>query len=266
MTLGLLKRSICCSLLGLGVLASAHAQLSYQPESPTRTQNATDPRHRAKVHTELGAAYFEAGNMAIALDHLKIALDADSSYYQANNVRGLVYAALKEDAKAEAEFQRALGMAPNDPEVNNNYGWYLCGSGKERQSIAYFLNALKSPLYETPDRAYTNAGSCALKAGDLDGAQNYLLKALQLSRDGALAARLQLAHVLYRRGNFEESRIYLGEVIKNMDPPTAEALWLGIRLERKRGDRMAEGSYASRLRGRYPTSPEYQEFLKGNFE
>ena len=51
-----------------------------------------------------------------------------------------------------------------------------------------------------------------------------------------------------------------------MEPPSADALWLGLRLERRQGNRAAEAGYASQLRGRYPTSPEYQEFLKGNFE
>ena len=48
--------------------------------------------------------------------------------------------------------------------------------------------------------------------------------------------------------------------------PTPEALWLGVRLERKLGNKAGEGSYASQLRSRYPTSREYQLFLKGNFE
>jgi len=150
--------------------------------------------------------------------------------------------------------------------VNNNYGWYLCDTGKERQSIAYFLNALKHPLYETPDRAYTNAGTCALKAGDLDGAQNYLLKALSVARDPAMPARLQLAKLFFQRGNFDESRVYLTEALRMMEPPTADALWLGLRLERRQGNRDAEAGYASQLRSRYPASAEYQEFLKGNFE
>lgn len=230
-------------------------------------QGATgDPRHRAKIHTELGAMYFQAGNPAVALEELRIAIDADSRFYQAYSVRGLVHASLKEYGKAENDFRRALDISPNDPEVNNNYGWYLCETGKERQSIAYFLNALKNPLYETPERAYTNAGTCALKAGDQEGAQRYLLQAVQLSRDGAVIARLQLAKLFYQRSILEEARIYLADALKQMDPPTADALWLGLRLERKLGNRGAEGGYAAQLRSRYPTSPEYQEFLKGNFE
>jgi type IV pilus assembly protein PilF len=42
--------------------------------------------------------------------------------------------------------------------------------------------------------------------------------------------------------------------------------WLGVRIERKLGNRAAEGGFASQLRSRYPSSMEYQEFLKGNFE
>ena len=58
----------------------------------------------------------------------------------------------------------------------------------------------------------------------------------------------------------------LHDALKMMEPPSAEALWLGVRIERKLGNRAAEGGFASQLRSRYPSSMEYQEFLKGNFE
>lgn len=256
---------VCIGLLA-GLVLPVAAQFSLDSGNSSRVQNSSDSRNRARIHTELGAMYFQAGNNAVALDELRIALNADSDYFQAYSVRGLLHAGLKEYDKAEDDFRRALSIAPNDPEVNNNYGWFLCETGKERQSIAYFLTALRSPLYETPDRAYANAGTCALKAGDVDGAQSYLLKAVELARDGAPQARLQLAKLFYKRNILEESRVYLNEAVKQMEPPTAEALWLGLRLERKLGNRVAEGSYASQLRSRYPTSAEYQEFLKGKFE
>lgn len=258
--------------IALSALCVFTVQAQYNLNQPSNQyanpqgQGAGEQRNRARIHTELGAMYFQGGSMSVALDELGIALTADPGYFQAYSIRGLVRAALKEYDKAEADFQRALNLAPNDPEVNNNYGWYLCDTGKERQSIAYFLNALKSPLYETPERAYANAGTCALKAGDLEGAQGYLLQALQMSRDGGMTPRLQMAKLLFKRGTFEEARVYLSDALKLMEPPTAEALWLGVRIERKLGNRSTEGSYASQLRSRYPASPEYQEFLKGNFE
>jgi type IV pilus assembly protein PilF len=158
---------LCFGLLG-AVTVNAQQGGDFQGNSQ-KSEKSSDPRNRAKIHTELGALYFQDGNMAVALDELRIALDADSSYYQAYSVRGLVYAYLKEFARADDDFQRAMSYAPNDPDVNNNYGWYLCETGKARQSISYFLTALKNPLYETPDRAYTNAGTCALRAGDPGG-------------------------------------------------------------------------------------------------
>ncbi len=225
-----------------------------------------DPKYRAKVHTELAAAYFQAGNMAVALEETRIALESDSDYYQAYSVRGLVHAQLKENAKAEEDFRKALKIAPKNPEVNNNYGWFLCNTGQPRQSIGYFLNALKDPLYDTPDVAYFNAGTCAVKADDLDGALGYLLNSLRLARGPAAGTRYQLANLFYLRGNLDEAKIYLNDAMKEMNTPSPEALWLGVRLERKLGNKAGEGNYAAQLRNRYPTSLEYQAFLKGNFE
>lgn len=252
-------------VLGLSFALGAVAQ-SLDAPSQDRNQNSSDPKARARVHTELGAAYFQSGHMSAALDEFRIAIAADSDYVQAYSIRGLVYGQLKEYDRAEADFKRALSISPNDPEVNNNYGWYLCETGKERQSIAYFLQALKNPLYTTPERAYSNAGACALKAGDLDGAQRYLLTAVSMGKDDNGIARFHLAKLFYQRGNNEEARIYLNDGLKQMEPPTPAALWLGARLERKLGNRNGETGYVAQLRSRYPASEEYQEFLKGNFQ
>ncbi|MGE5386950.1 MAG: type IV pilus biogenesis/stability protein PilW [Betaproteobacteria bacterium] len=226
----------------------------------------SDPTTRAKIHTELASLYFQDGNMAVALEELRIAQAADPRYAPAYSVRGLVHAYLKENELAEAQFRRALELTPNDPQVNNNYGWFLCQVGKERQSIAYFLNAIKSPLYETPDLAYANAGRCAFAAGDLEGAEAYLQQAIRLSRDGGFSPRIQLAALQYKRGNLEEARRQINGVLNAMGQPTAEALWLALRVERKLGNRAAESTMAAQLRNRFPNSREYQEFIKGNFE
>lgn len=265
MIAGLGRNTLLAILVGMAFVASAGAQPSGEqlPQGPSL---GADSQTRAKIHTELGAMYFQAGNMAVALDELKTALEADSNYAAAYNVRGLVHTYLREMNEAEEDFRKALRLAPNDSEVNNNYGWFLCQNGKERQSISYFLTAIKNPLYATPDRAYTNAGACALKAGDLEGAERYLQLALKVSRDGGEAARVQLASLNYKRGTLEEARRLVSEVLRTMEPATAEALWLALRIERKLGNRQAESGFAAQLRSRYPASQEYQDFLKGNFE
>lgn len=263
--------------MAAGLVLGALAQLAGAADAPLNTAGTIQPsgpgillpsdtRTRAKAHTELGAEYFRLGDIATAISELQTAIELDSGYFEAFSVRGLVYTQIKEYAKAEEDFRRAMDLAPKDSQVKNNYGWFLCQSGKERKAISYFLDAIKDPLYATPDLAYLNAGRCAVKAGDQDGALGYLLQALRVARDGGVDARLQLADLLYRKGNYEEARYHLNEALKLIGEPPAEAVWLGLRLERKLGNRAAEGSYAAQLRSRYGTTNEYQEFLKGNFE
>ena len=46
----------------------------------------------------------------------------------------------------------------------------------------------------------------------------------------------------------------------------AEGLWLGVRVERKLGNRDAEVNYAQQLHKNFPDSPEAQALRNGNYE
>ena len=78
---------------------------------------------------------------------------ADPNYAPAYNVLGLVHMDLRENAGGAEHFERAARLAANDPDINNNYGWFLCRSGREEQSIALFPRGLEEPLYNTPARS-----------------------------------------------------------------------------------------------------------------
>jgi type IV pilus assembly protein PilF len=215
---------------------------------------------RAKVHTELAALYYRDGNMAVALEELRTAVEADSSYAPAYNVYGLVHMYLRENALADEYFRRALSLAPGDPEISNNYGWFLCQTGKERDSVAYFLAAVKNPLYPTPERAYLNAGQCSMRAGDDRAAADFLDKATRFGRP-VPQAFLLLARVDFNRGQPAEARRRLAELHRQSEP-SAESLALAMRVEQALGDRMAQNSYATQLRRRFPESPEARELMK----
>jgi type IV pilus assembly protein PilF len=233
-------------------------------ETGTLTGEVGDPRNRARIHTELASAYFERGNMGVALEELRIALAADPNYAPAYNVLGLVHMDLRENAVAQQHFERGLQLAPNDPDINNNYGWFLCQTGREVKSIAYFLAALKNPLYNNPARSYVNAGLCSMKGNNESDAIDYFGRALRSEPDN-VPALLNLATVQYKRGQQEIARGLVGRVNRLMEP-TAESLWLSLRIERKLGDRAAENALAVQLRRRFPGSPEYDNLLKGKFE
>ena len=233
-------------------------------ETGTLSGESGDPRNRARIHTELASAYFERGNMGVALEELRIAIAADSNYAPAYNVLGLVHMDLRENSVAQQHFERGLRLAPNDPDINNNYGWFLCQTGREAQSISYFLAALKNPLYNTPARSYVNAGLCSMKSNNERDAIEYFERALRSAPDNPQAL-LNLASVQYKRGQLETARGLIGRFNKVVEP-SAESLWLALRIERKLGDKSAENATASQLRRRFPGSPEYDAMLKGRFE
>lgn len=212
----------------------------------------------AKIHGELGSGYLEKKYYEIALEEFNESVKFDPNYALAYNGLGMVYSALRQDDKADANFQRSLQLDPTKSEAHNNYGSFLCTRGRYDESIPHFLEAVKNPLYPTPQFAYMNAGLCSLRKNDVLNAEAYLRKALQI--DPLLhAAAYQMALIEFNRNKFETARYYLrNSLIAN---PTAEVLWLGVRIARQLGDRDAEASQALELRRRYPDSDQTRALL-----
>ena len=223
-----------------------------------------DPRNRARVHTELAALYYERGTMGIALDELRQATAADSSYAPAYGLFGLVYTELREPQLAQESYERALRLSPNDPDINHHYGWFLCQSGREQEGLRYFMQAVKNPLYVAPWRSYSAAGLCSLRLNNTRDAEDFFLRALKLDPDEP-AALLKLGAIRYRQGSIEEARKLVARHNKLVSP-TPESLWLALRIERRLGERVAEQSYANQLRRRFPGSPEYQSLQRGQYD
>lgn len=254
-----------CAALAAACLAAAGCATGPADDGLNRPGgDETSARTRARVHTELAASYFELGNMAVALEEAREAMRADSNYAPAYNVAGLVYAQLKEDRLAEESFQTALQINPSDSDAHNNYGRFLCDRKQEREAIKHFLAAVRNPLYPTPERSWINAGLCARRSGDLAGAEGYFQNALKMRPTNAQAL-YQMTDLAYARRSYPEAKGYLNRLTQ-VAASTAEVLWLGVRIERRLGDRSSEASYALQLRNRFPNSPETQALLAGKYE
>lgn len=249
-----LKRLLFLTAFGAGLLAGGYASAEEQ----------TEARQRARIHTDLGAAYFGSGQLGVALEELNVAIQADSGFAPAYNMLGLVYMTLREDDKAEENFRRSLSLSGADSDANNNYGWFLCQRGKIDDSIRHFMAALKNPLYATPEKSYLNAGICARKKNDDAEAEEFLLKAIRL-QPRQPQALFHLADINFKRGNHAESKKFINQ-FSRIAAPTPESLWLGIRIERRLGNRSDEASYGLQLRKTFPDSPEAQALRNGKYE
>ena len=222
--------------------------------------NETALASRARSHTDLGAAYYQQGKLEIALDEFNRAVEIDPTYAQAYNGLGLVYAALNEDVKADASFKRAIQVQPGSSESHNNYGSFLCAHKRYDESITQFLEAVKNPLYSTPNLAYANAGICSVRKNDTKNAEVYLNKALQIE-PLTYSAAYQLADIQFKRGDVTNAQKTLQNAL--IGSPSPETLWLGIRIARVQGDKDAEASYAVQLRQQYPNAEQTRLLLSG---
>jgi len=252
------------------VLLAGCAAQNTDPTHDTGTiiGEVSDPRNRAKLHTELASLYYSSANYGVALEELRAAHSADSSYAPAHGMYGLVYMQLKENGRAEEAFERALRLSPNDADINHNYGWFLCQTGREPASIKYFLQAIRNPLYPTPWRSYSAAGVCTLKMDESKSrdkdAEAFFERALRLEPDEP-AALLYLGQIRYRQGNIGEARKLVARHNK-LVTPSAESLWLAVRIERRLGERLQEQAFANQLRRRYPDSAENRALQRGQYE
>ena len=151
---------------------SAQRPISDQPSN-------TDARAAAKIHVELGTAYFQSGRYGVALDEARIAEAIDPGYAPVYHLFGQVYMYLDDSGSARSSFEKAARLAPGDPEINNTYGWFLCASGEERAGIERLLSVTRNPYYQTQTRPYTNLGLCYLRLGDDAAAEGQFLRAAQ---------------------------------------------------------------------------------------
>jgi type IV pilus assembly protein PilF len=252
---------------GLLLLLAGCAGTPEAPEHDTGTiiGEVGDPRNRAKLHTELASMYYSNGNLGVALEELRAAASADANYAPAHGMYGVVYMQMKDRTRAEASFERALRLAPNDGDINHNYGWFLCQTDREPESVKYFLQAVRNPLYPTPWRSYSAAGVCTMKTKQPKDAETYFERALRLEPDEP-ASLLNLGQIRFQQGNLGEARKLVARYNKVVATPTPESLWLALRIERRLGERVQEQAFANQLRRRYPESKEYQALVRGHFD
>jgi type IV pilus assembly protein PilF len=255
---------LLAALLCAGCASKNPAPATAGPDTtPIKAQEATLAQ-RSQIRADLAAGYYERGQMAVALEELAEAQRLDPNNARVYNIYGLVYTVMGENQKADENFRRAIALAPADSEIRANWGAFLCATGHPRESIAEFDAAVRDPLYKKPEIALINAGKCSASLGEVAAADRYFRQALTVSPNNPTAS-YNLALLSYRQSQLDQARAWMRPVMQQQTPPP-EALYLGMCIERKQGDKQAELSYSSQLRNRFPESAEAKALGGGTCE
>lgn len=238
-----------------GVPVADAGQSTPQPEG--------SPRRRAEIRLQLAASYYQAGKLSIALDEVRRALSIDPTYAAAHSMLGLIHLELGDRREADANYAQALRLEPDNPEIQNNHGWYLCQTGRERESIEFFKRAAANRLYRTPALAMQNAGLCMLRINDVTAAEGFLHRSFELDASNPVA-KYELARLYLAKRELDRAGFYYGLLDRGPDVP-APVLWLGVRIAHAKGDGRQERELAEELRRRFPDSPEARALSRGAF-
>jgi type IV pilus assembly protein PilF len=237
--------------------AACTSQSTIESRPVTDTTGGADATRRAQVHTALAGEYFARGNFRVALDETRLAVKDDPRYMPAYNMQGLVYMELHEDVPAREAFDHALRLAPNDAEVLNNFGWFLCTRSDTTRAVDMLTRAASDAANPTPEKAMLSLGLCYRRMGRAADAEQLLRRAV-LIRPELIGALYNLAMLTYERGAYEDAENYMNRYTR-LAQPNLDGLALGVRIARARHDAAGEDSYMQQLRRRYPDARETQE-------
>jgi len=237
---------------GIVVLASVIALVMAGCASQRKNE-----RHRedaSNYNTQLGIDYLNAGDVPLAKEKLDRALKEAPNNPRVHTARAMLFDRMRLPAQADSEYQVALRLAPNDPDVSNNYAVYLCQIGKDAEGVKRFEAVARNALYLTPWVAYTNAGVCSHANKHDDVAIANFKQALQL-RPNFSEAAFQLASLQFSRGDLAGARSSIDTFLGAFDE-TPDLLLLGVRVAKAQNDRVALVLYSRKLRLNFPSSPQ----------
>ncbi|MDI3380931.1 type IV pilus biogenesis/stability protein PilW [Xenophilus aerolatus] len=243
---------------------TSFADMKNSPPTAVAPESAqAQAQRRAELRLQLAVGYFQHGQTEVAMQEINQALAADPNYADAYNLRGLIYMRQDEAAQAEDSFRRAIALKPRDPDTRHNYGWLLCQQKRYADAMGQFGAALALPTYQDAAKTLMTQGVCQIQAGDRAAAEKSLTQAYELDAGNPVIG-YNLASLLYQREDYTRAQFYIRR-INNGQQANAESLWLGVKTERRMGNREAMAQLASQLQRRFPQSREALAYERGNF-
>lgn len=258
----MLKKSLAaivlCSLLGACVT---------EPRDPDFAgADAINTDAAAKNRVSLGLTYLSNGNFSQAKANLDKALNFAPKSADAHFAMAYYYQQVDELALTEEYYLKALKLAPENPNIINSYGAFLCEQGRYEKAKSYFLKAVSSKSYVSTAETYENLAICAVDQGKADEALGFFESALnhQPTRGKSL---FFLAQLQKEQGNYGEAKktLWKYDRVSRVSP---ESLWLSYEIAQGLSDTEAALGYGELMKSMFPEHPNTALFKKqmGKFQ
>lgn len=256
--------ALACGVSGCSSTGSSPGPRAGAGSDLVTDSDEPENRKRARIRLQLAVGYFSNGQTTIALDEVKLSINADPNFADAYNLRGLIYSRLNNVPLAEESFRRALSINPRAAGVQHNYALLLCQHSRFAEAMQLFSSALANPEYGDRARTWMAQGSCELNNGKHAEAESSFLRSYELDASNPITG-YNLALLMYQRQEYVRAQFYVRR-INNSDLANAESLWLGVKTERKLGNRDAVAQLSAQLNKRFANSREASALDRGAFD
>ncbi|MGE4533762.1 type IV pilus biogenesis/stability protein PilW [Halomonas sp.] len=202
----------------------------------------------ADAYTQLGVAYLERDNLRRAMGALDRALEIAPDDPEALQAMAMVYQRQGEGQLADETFRRALAASPDFTRGRNNYAAFLYDQGRVREACEQLERASTDAQYPNRAQLFANLGQCRLELGEVGAARASLQRAQEID-PRTPRSYFTLAELEYAAGNLPRARTQI-EAFMRLAGPRPEALRLASDIARGQGDRATAAFYTQQLEGR----------------
>jgi type IV pilus assembly protein PilF len=193
-------------------LLSACALKEVRLDNPDQ-QNPTKPLEAADANIQLGIAYLQQDEVPQAKSNLLQAVQEAPNLPASWYALGYFSEVTGQIKLANTYYKRALALNPHSGDSLNNYGTFLCRTGKPKMAIKEFSQAVAQPAYLQTASAYENAGLCALTIPNKKLATHFFQEAL-MNNPNLTTSLLQLAKLDFQYKDFNASNLALKRFLK----------------------------------------------------
>lgn len=211
-------------------------------------------KEASEINTQLAVGYIQRQQYKPAKDKLEKAIEQNPENLTAYKTLAYLYDLLGLEDEAEQKYQEALELNPDDSDLMNYYGTFLCNNDRLEEAQEKFAAAYNNPFYENIYLAQSNAGSCYVKQGEYKKAEPLLRKSLR-THPKLAGSLISMAEVGIKTQRYLMARAYI-QRYHEVKAPSAESLWIQIQAEKALGAKDQYLKYARQLINDFPDSDE----------
>jgi len=218
--------------------------------SSSPSQANIDKVEAAKTRISLGLTYLQNGNFAQAKANLDKALKFAPGLTDVHFALAYYYQTIDEVVLAEKSYQKALSIDPQNADLLNSYGAFLCLQGLYPTAEKFLYKAIQSQQYSHAAASYENLAICSQAQANTKQAITHLETALSHDPTRIKSAYL-LLELYVSEQNWPQAKKALTKYEK-LGPVSKQTLEYASKIELALGNNEAAKGYRNMMLRMYP--------------